>query len=144
MTRRLALATAVLLSACGSEPPPEEPVANPTVADFAGSWDLVVAFPETADTVRAELSGTAAANDWVMVNPGEMRVAMSTVSLKGDSLILVSDKFSAVVMQNATAQVRTAMVRRGDALEGILIATFDRPDGSQEVRTATIRATPRP
>jgi hypothetical protein len=141
--RRFALSCFVTLAACGAEPPPEEPVANPTVADFAGAWDLVITFPENFDTVRAVLSGSAAANDWVMLNPGDQRVAMSTVSLKGDSLILVSDKFTAVVVPNATAQVRTATVRVGDVLQGILIATFDMADGSQQVRTANIRATVR-
>lgn len=141
MTRRLALAAALLLSACGSEPPPEEPVPDPTVADFAGSWDLLVTFAENFDTVRAELSGSAAANDWVMINPGYDTVRMSTVSLKGDSMILVSDEFTAVVVPNATAQVRTATVRRGDVLEGNAIATFRMADGSQQVRTMTLRAT---
>jgi len=145
MRHHTLLAAAIVVLGCGADADEVEPtVANPTVADFAGSWDLVVAFPATGDTVRAQLSGSATADDWVMRNPGDQVVRMSTVSLKGDSLILVSDKFTAVVVPNAVAQVRTATVRRGDVLEGNLIATFDRADGGQEIRTANLRATPRP
>jgi hypothetical protein len=76
-----------------------------------------------------------------MTNPGNQRVRMPTVSLKGDSMILVSEKFAAVVRPGATAQVRTAAVLREGAMEGKILATFELPDGSQEVRAGVLSAT---
>jgi hypothetical protein len=101
---------------------------------------MTVVFPDQGDTVRSRLSGTVAANDWVMVNPGDQRVRMPTVSLKGDSMILVSEKFAAVVRPGATSQVRTAAVLRAGVMEGKILATFELPDGTQEVRAGTLRA----
>ena len=118
-----------------------EPIHSPTLADFAGRWQMTVVFPEQGDTVRSELSGSAAADDWVMVNPGNQRVRMPTVSLKGDSMILVSDEFPAVVRPGAVAQVRTAGVLRGGVIEGKILATLELSGDSQEVRAGTIRAT---
>lgn len=138
---RTVLLVATLLVACAAEEPPEpEPLHTPTLEDFAGAWSMTVVFPEQGDTVRSTLSGSAAANDWVMINPGDQRVRMPTVSLKGDSMILVSDKFPAVVRPGATAQVRTAAVLRDGAMEGKILATFELPDGSQDVRAGVLRA----
>jgi hypothetical protein len=138
---RARLISVLLLAACGSEEPEvAEPLPTPALADFAGSWSMTVIFPEQGDTVRSTLSGTTAANDWVMVNPGNQRVRMPTVSLKGDSMILVSEKFAAVVRPGATAQVRTAAVLREGVMEGKILATFELPDGSQEVRAGTLKA----
>jgi hypothetical protein len=132
---------ALLVVGCGPEEVAEpEPLHTPALADFAGSWSMTVIFPEQGDTVRSVLSGTAAANDWVMINPGDRRVRMPTVSLKGDSMILVSDRFPAVVRPGATAQVRTAAVLREGVMEGKILATFDLGGGEQEVRAGTLRA----
>jgi len=134
---------AVLLAAlgCGDQPePPAPPLHTPTLADFAGSWDLTVTFPEQGDTVHASLTGSEAGSDWVMINPGNQRVRMPTVSLKGDSMILVSEDFPAVVSPGARAQVRTAAVLREGVMEGKILATFDLRDGSQQVRAGEIRA----
>lgn len=141
MPRTLLLAATALLIGCGPKETPEpEPLDTPGLADFAGAWNMTVVFPDKGDTVRSQLSGTTAANDWVMINPGDQRVRMPTVSLKGDSMILVSEKFSAVVRPGATAQVRTAAVMRAGVMEGKILATFELPDGSQEVRAGTLRA----
>ncbi len=131
----------LLLAACGpGEEPIPEPLHSPTVADFAGRWQMTVVFPETGDTVKSELGGSASGKDWVMINPGDQRIRMSTVSLKGDSMILVSDQFPAVVNPGATAQVRTATVLREGVMEGKILATFDLRDGSQQVRAGQVRA----
>ena len=141
MSRVTTLAALALLAGCGAEEAPApEPLHTPTLEDFAGAWSMTVVFPDKGDTVRSTLSGTAAANDWVMVNPGNQRVRMPTVSLKGDSMILVSDKFAAVVRPGATAQVRTAAVLRDGVMEGKILATFELPDGSQDVRAGTLHA----
>jgi hypothetical protein len=142
MPRTLLFAATALLVACGPEEAPEpEPLHTPSLEDFAGAWNMTVVFPDKGDTVRSTLSGTAAANDWVMVNPGDQRVRMPTVSLKGDSMILVSEKFAAVVRPGATAQVRTAAVLREGNMEGKILATFELSDGSQEVRAGRLTAT---
>lgn len=141
MRHALLLAALVTLAGCGPEEVPEpQPLHTPGLADFAGSWNMTVVFPDKGDTVRSTLSGTTAANDWVMINPGNQRVRMPTVSLKGDSMILVSDKFAAVVRPGATAQVRTAAVLRDGVMEGKILATFELADGTQEVRAGTLRA----
>ena len=140
MHRSLLLASAMIAAGCGREPPPEPPLHTPALSDFAGGWAMTVVFPDQGDTVRSRLSGTVAANDWVMVNPGDQRVRMPTVSLKGDSMILVSEKFAAVVRPGATSQVRTAAVLRAGVMEGKILATFELPDGTQEVRAGTLRA----
>ena len=142
MKRTLMVVMSLGVASCGAKESPEpEPLHTPALADFAGSWRMTVIFPEQGDTVRSTLSGTAAANDWVMLNPGNQRVRMPTVSLKGDSMILVSERFAAVVRPGATAQVRTAAVLREGAMEGKILATFELPDGSQAVRAGTLRAT---
>ncbi|HRP08683.1 MAG TPA: hypothetical protein PLL69_09355 [Gemmatimonadales bacterium] len=141
MKNRIRLAFLALTVGCGDKPEPEPPpLRTPTLADFAGAWDLTVIFPEEGDTVHATLSGSEAANNWVMVNPGNQRVRMPTVSLKGDSMILVSDRFPAVVNPGARAQVRIAAVLREGVMEGKILATFDLRDGSQQVRAGEIRA----
>lgn len=139
---RPVLAVLALVLACGpGEPEVPPPLDTPALSDFAGSWALTVIFPEQGDTVRATLSGSSAANDWLMINPGDQRVRMPTVSLKGDSMILVSERFAAVVQPGTTAQVRTAAVLRDGVMEGKILATFALRDGTQEVRAGTIRAT---
>ena len=141
MSRVTTLAALALLAGCAAEEAPEpEPLHTPTLEDFAGAWSMTVVFPDKGDTVRSTLSGTAAANDWVMVNPGNQRVRMPTVSLKGDSMILVSDKFAAVVRPGATAQVRTAAVLRDGVMEGKILATFELADGGQDVRAGVLTA----
>jgi hypothetical protein len=131
----------LILAACGPAAEPEsETIHNPTMEDFAGNWQLTVVFPEQGDTVQARLGGSANGRDWVMVNPGNQRVRMPTVSLKGDSLVLVSEEFPAVVRPGARAQVRTAGVLRDGVIEGLILATLQVGD-SQEVRAGTIRAT---
>ena len=141
MSRVTSLVALTLLAGCAADEAPEpEPLHTPTLEAFAGAWHMTVVFPDKGDTVRSTLSGTAAANDWVMVNPGDQRVRMPTVSLKGDSMILVSDKFAAVVRPGATAQVRTAAVLRDGVMEGKILATFELPDGSQDVRAGVLRA----
>jgi hypothetical protein len=142
MPRVLTMVTIALLVGCAAEEAPEaEPLHTPGLADFAGSWNMTVVFPDKGDTVRSTLAGTTAASDWVMTNPGNQRVRMPTVSLKGDSMILVSEKFAAVVRPGATAQVRTAAVLREGVMEGKILATFELPDGSQEVRAGVLSAT---
>ena len=141
MGNRIWVACLFLTVGCGEKAEPEPPPLHaPTLDDFAGNWNLTVVFPEQGDTVRATLSGSEAANDWVMVNPGNQRVRMPTVSLKGDSMILVSERFPAVVNPGARAQVRTASVLREGVMEGKILATFDLRDGSQQVRAGEIRA----
>jgi hypothetical protein len=132
------LLTAALLTACA--PKEEAPTpdttpapAAPTLADFAGTWNVSSMLEGTPDTVKSTLAGTADPASWTMTLEGRPNVPV-TVSIVGDSLIGQSAEYESILRQGVMVSVRTASVLANGALTGNLVATYKTPTGEQVVR----------
>jgi hypothetical protein len=136
------LLTAVLLTACApkeEEAPPPPPPAAPTVADFAGTWNVASVLEGTPDTVRSTLAGTADATSWTMTLEGRPNIPV-TVSVVGDSLVGQSAEYESILRKGVMVSVRTASVLTNGTLTGNLVATYKSPTGEEVVR-GTMTAT---
>lgn len=136
------LVTATLLAACA--PKEEAPAldttpAAPTIADFAGTWNVSSILEGTPDTVRSTLTGTADPASWTMTLEGRPNIPV-TVSIMGDSLIGQSAEYESILRQGVMVSVRTASVLTNGTLAGNLVATYKTPTGEQVVR-GTMTAT---
>lgn len=135
---RVAVAVAALavLAACGpAEEPAEEmpaPAAAPTLADYAGTWQIASVLEGTPDTVRSSMSGTADPASWTMTLEGRPNVPV-TVSISGDSLIGQSAEYESILRAGVMVTVRTAGVVSGGTMTGNLVATYKTPTGDQVV-----------
>lgn len=136
------LLTAAVLTACAAkeeEAPAPAPPAAPTIADFAGTWNVKSVLEGTPDTVPSTLTGTADAASWTMSLEGRPSVPV-TVSIVGDSLVSQSAEYESVLRKGVMVMVRTASVLSNGALVGNLVATYKTPSGEQVVRGTTTGA----
>lgn len=135
--RAIALLLAgALLTACAPKeevPTPDTTPAAPTIADFAGTWNVSSVLEGTPDTVRSTLTGTADPASWTMTLEGRPNIPV-TVSIMGDSLIGQSAEYESVLRKGVMVSVRTASVLANGALTGNLVATYKSPTGEQVVR----------
>lgn len=130
------LLSAALLTACAAkeeEAPAPAPPAAPTIADFAGTWNVASILEGTPDTVKSTLSGTADAASWTMSLEGRPNIPV-TVSIVGDSLVGQSAEYESILRKGVMVSVRTASVLVNGALAGNLVATYKAPTGEQVVR----------
>ena len=130
------LFTAALLTACApkeEEAPAPAPPAAPTLADFAGTWNLKTVLEGTPDTVASTISGTADATSWTLNLEGRPPVAL-TVSVVGDSLVSQSAEYESILRKGVMVTVRTAAVVNNGAMTGNIVATYKTPTGEQVVR----------
>ncbi len=95
-----------------------------------------------ADSVPSELRGNPDGTGWFMRLAGRDSIPM-TASLRGDSLVLLSEKYRSILRDNVIVQVRTASVLADGGLTGKLVATYDYPD-SQQVVIGTLGGTRAP
>jgi hypothetical protein len=131
--RIAALFALVAIAACApkeEEAPP--PPATPTVADFAGTWNLASVLEGTPDTVRTSITG-AADGAWTLTLEGRPPVPL-TVSMSGDSLVSQSAEYESVLRQGVMVTVRTAGVMMGNMMHGNLEATYKTGDSTQVVK----------
>jgi hypothetical protein len=129
-----ALLTAALLSACApKEEAPPPPPAAPTVADFAGTWNLSSVLEGTPDTVKSTLTGSADGSTWTLSLEGRPNVPV-TASIVGDSLVGQSAEYESVLRAGVMVTVRTATVMSNGTLVGNLVATYKTPTGEQVVQ----------
>lgn len=129
-----ALFTVALLSACApKEEAPPPPPAAPTLADFAGTWNMTSVLEGTPDPVKSTLSGTADNSTWTMTLEGRPNIAV-TVSIVGDSLIGQSAEYESILRAGVMVTVRTASVLSNGAIAGNMVATYKTPTGEQVVR----------
>lgn len=135
---------AALLAACGpaEEPAPEPPAPPPapTVADFAGTWQNSAVLTGVANPVSSTLTGTAAGTDWTMSLEGRPNIPV-TVSMSGDSLIVVSAEYESILRPGVMVTTRTASVMQNGQLVGNMTATYKSGPGVEEVVTGTITGT---
>jgi len=131
------LLTVALLSACApKEEAPPPPPAAPTVADFAGTWNLTSILEGTPpDTVASTLTGSADGSTWTLSLEGRPNVPI-TASIVGDSLIGQSAEYESVLRKGVMVTVRTATVMSNGTLVGNLVATYKTPTGDQVVKGA--------
>ena len=129
------LLTVALLSACApKEEAPPPPPAAPTVADFAGTWNLTSILEGTPpDTVPSTLTGSADGSTWTLSLEGRPNVPI-TASIVGDSLIGQSAEYESVLRKGVMVTVRTATVMSNGTLVGNLVATYKTPTGEQVVK----------
>lgn len=137
-------AALLLTAACGAgeqaEPAAEEiEPAGPTLADFAGTWEVQSMIEGAEDPVPATMRGSADGSVWTMDLEGRPGLTM-TVRMSGDSLVGETGEFESILRDGVTVQVRTASVMQGGELVGKLVATYKTPDGD-EVVNGTMRAT---
>lgn len=126
------LAVSLAIACAPKEEAPPPPPAGPTLADFAGSWQVASVLEGTPDTVRSTLSGTADAASWTMSLEGRPNIPV-TVSIVGDSLVGQSAEYESVLRAGVMVTVRTASVVSGGMLHGNLVATYKTPTGEQVV-----------
>jgi hypothetical protein len=128
------LLTVALLSACApKEEAPPPPPAGPTLADFAGTWNIASVLEGTPDTVRSTLIGSADGASWSMTLEGRPNIPV-TATIVGDSLIGQSAEYESILRPGVMVTVRTASVLSNGALAGNLVATYKAPTGEQVVR----------
>lgn len=130
------LLTAAVLAACAAkeeEAPAPAPPAAPTVADFAGTWNVKSVLEGTPDTVPSTLTGTADPASWTMSLEGRPNIPV-TISISGDSLVGQSAEYESVLRKGVMVTVRTASVLSNGTLMGNLVATYKTPEGEQVVR----------
>ena len=129
------------LAGCAGEPEPEPPPPPPapTVADFAGTWSATNILEGTPDPVPSQLIGGDTGADWVMVLESRDPIPLS-VSMQGDSLVVVSQPYESVLRTGVIVTVRAAGVLQDGQMVGKLVATYDTAEG-QELVTGTFTAT---
>ena len=120
---------------------PAVAAATPTLADFAGTWNVASVLEGTPDTVKSTLTG-AADGTWSMSLEGRPNVAV-TASMSGDSLVTQSAEYESVLRKGVMVTVRTAGVKSGDTMNGNLVATYKTATGEQIVN-GTFTATKAP
>ncbi|MEO8480261.1 MAG: hypothetical protein ABI542_11590 [Gemmatimonadota bacterium] len=130
----------VVLAACEAKapPPPPPPPPPPTIADFAGEWHGTNVLQGVADPVPSTMQGSAAGTDWYLSLAGRDSIPL-TMTMHGDSLIALSDRYESILRKGVIVQVRTASVLTEGGMAGKLVATYDSPAG-QELVTGTINA----
>jgi hypothetical protein len=128
------LLTVALLSACApKEEAPPPPPAGPTLADFAGTWNISSVLESTPDTVKSTMTGSADGSTWTMTLEGRPNIPV-TASIVGDSLVGQSAEYESILRPGVMVTVRTASVMSNGALVGNLVATYKTPTGEQVVR----------
>lgn len=138
-----------LLAACGTR---EEtmadstaamaPAAAPTVADFAGTWQLVNTLEGVEKPVPGTLVGSADGSTWKLSLEGRPDIA-TTASMSGDSLVTQTAEYESVLRKGVMVTVRTAAVMANGTLTGRMVATYKGESGT-EVVNGTVTGTRAP
>jgi hypothetical protein len=139
--------TLMLLAACAPKkeapapaaPPPPPPA--PTVADFAGTWNAETIMPGAKAPVKTSLVINADGTGQMHAE-GRDPVPL-TLSMSGDSLIAVSAEYESLLRKGVKVTIRTANVKSGTGLSGVVVATYKGKKGD-EVANGTMSATKAP
>lgn len=141
------LVTFTVLAACA--PKDEAPAAGdaavqapaaPTVADFAGNWQVQAVVG--TDTVPSTMA-SGADGSWTLTFAGRPPVAL-TVSMSGDSLVSQSAEYDSMLRKDTKVTVRTAAVKTAEGtLAGTMMATYKSTAG-EEMAHGTITGTKMP
>lgn len=134
--RTAAAVCLVLLAACAPKEQAEAPAAPPaapavSIADFAGTWNTTTTLPGF-DPVQSQLIANADGTGSLILT-GRDPIS-TTLSIMGDSLISVSAEYESVLRPGVMVTTRTAAVRTGDTLNGVLTATYRTASGEEVVQ----------
>jgi hypothetical protein len=129
------LALSVVAACAPKDEAPADSVAAapaaPTMADFAGTWNVSSVLEGQPDTVKSTLTGTADGT-WSMTLEGRPNIPL-TVSMSGDSLVAQSAEYESILRKGVMVTVRTASVLKDGMMVGNLVATYKTPQGEQVV-----------
>ena len=146
--RSAVLAASLLLLACAPKEQAEAPAAlpppppAPTVADFAGTWNAETVMPGAAAPIKTTLTINADGTGQ-MVAEGRAEPVPLTYSISGDSLIAVSGEYESLVRKGTMVTIRTANVRGGPGLTGVVYAVYKGAKG-EETANGTMTAAKAP
>lgn len=131
----LLLVAAVAACAAKEEATPDSaaPAATPapTLADFAGSWNIASVLEGTPDTVKSTTTH-AADGTCTLTLEGRPNIPCTT-SISGDSLVVQTGEYESILRKGVMVTVRTAGVMSGGTLTGVLVSTYKTPSGDQVV-----------
>jgi hypothetical protein len=116
--------------------------AAPTVASFAGTWQLTATLAGVEKPVMSTLTSTPDGASWTLSLEGRPNVPI-TASISGDSLVAVTAEYESVLRKGVMVVTRTASVIKDGALVGNMTATYKTPAG-EEVVAGTIAGTRAP
>ena len=116
--------------------------AMPTLATFAGTWQLSATLAGVEKPVLSTLTSSPDGATWTISLEGRPNVPM-TASIVGDSLVAVSAEYESVLRKGVMVTTRTASVLVDGALTGNLVATYKTPKG-EEVVVGTVTGTRAP
>ena len=140
-----ALVALALLAACGTAKdapmdsatamapaPAPAMAATPTLADFAGTWQMVSTLTGAAKPVSSITTGSADGSTWTTKPEGRPDVNVQA-SIVGDSLVTQTAEFESVLRKGVMVTVRTASVLKDGMLMGNMVATYKTPKGEEAV-----------
>jgi hypothetical protein len=140
--RWLALALGIALVGCaGEETADDEMVvdttamapepAEPSLADFAGTWTFT-GTTETGQTPPPyELTATADQSGWTFRFPDFPErgvIPVRVLEVAGDSVVTETDRFESALRPGLQVWTRTVYRREGDRLVGDLVAHYETPE----------------
>ena len=105
--------------------------AGPTMADFAGTWELVATLEGAEDPVPVRIEGTADGT-WTMYLQ-DREPMMAEAMMMGDSLVMEIAPYESVLRDGVMVSTRSAVVIDGDRMMGSLVATYRTPEGEEVV-----------
>lgn len=132
------MALGAVLAACspagkaGDENAAPAAAATPSVADFAGTWNGEAMVDGTPNLVKSVVT-LGADGSGTMTLEGRSAIPV-TVSMSGDSLVVVSAEYESVLRPGVMVTTRVAQVRVDGMMKGNMIATYKMPDGPTEVK----------
>lgn len=141
MRRLAALLVVSLLAACAPKDEAPAAAAGPTLADFAGTWQVSTTLPNSPTPIPSTLTG-GATSPWTMSLEGRPNIEV-TASVVGDSLIGVSAEYESILRKGVMVTVRTANAKTATGLAGTVTATYRSPTGTEVVQ-GTMTATKAP
>ncbi len=150
MRRLTAIVIVPLALACSraDTPPADTTAAGGTVtpgaltaADIQGRWN-VRAMPETGDStlVTYVVNATGDPSTWTVELPNRPPQPV-TVTIAGDSVVMVSGNFESVLRPGVQVQTTTVGRIRDGRLVGTTVARYPQAAGADTIRTLRIEGT---
>ena len=121
-----------VLTACGAGEQQVPEVMGPTLADFAGTWQMTAMLEGTPDPVPSTMMGMASPDGWTLSLEGRPNIPL-TVNVVGDSLITQSAEYESVLRAGVMVSIRVASALDNGMLTGRMVATYTTEGGMQEV-----------
>ena len=111
---------------------PAPAAAAPTLADFAGTWNLAVVLEGVPDTIRSTMTGTPDGT-WTTSLEGRPNIP-TTAAMSGDSIVITTAEYESILRQGVMTTVRSAGMKMGDnMMHGTVQVTYKTPTGDQIV-----------